>query len=81
MTVYETDRREFCGLACVIQKRRISGVWQQRHIWFPPTTHITQPTPEEWIRAAIQRTPTPDWTVAPDPDRYGATEAREGIHA
>jgi hypothetical protein len=56
MKIYETDFRKFSGLCCKIQMRQVSGVWQQRHIWFPPTPHVTTKSVEPWIKS-IQTPP------------------------
>ena len=52
MNALQTDIIETAGLRYRVQLRCVSGVWQQRHIWYPPTPHVAEPTAEEWIRGA-----------------------------
>lgn len=59
--IFETDLLRFSGLACKIQMRSVMGVWQQRHIWFPPTPNISEKSVEKWIRSM---------QVPPDPRRF-----------
>ena len=45
--MHETDILRFSGLTCRIQMRRVSDIWQQRHIWY----NGSKKTAEPWIRS------------------------------
>jgi len=50
--VYTTEIREHNGLKYRIEMRRNTGIWQQRHIWYPtPESHFTEITADRWIRS------------------------------
>lgn len=51
MEIFETKLLKFSGLCCKIQMRNVSGIWQQRHIWYPPTPFITEERIDPWIRS------------------------------
>ena len=57
MSTYQTDITEAAGLRYRVQLRCVSGVWQQRHVWYPApaTPYFTEPAAEEWIRGAPPR--------------------------
>ena len=60
-TVYETEVISAAGLCYKIQKRQIYGVWQQRHIWYPPTTGVADTDIQDWISTGV---------LEPDMDLY-----------
>lgn len=51
MEIYETDRLTFSDVCCKIQMRYRSGVWEQRHIWYPPTLAVIEESIGPWIRS------------------------------
>lgn len=70
MEVYQTRIFEASGLKYRIQMRQNSGLWQQRHIWFPaPSTYVSEPRAGEWI-LSTQIPPGESYmsTDAPDAD-------------
>lgn len=57
MRTYETRIKDNGDLRYKIQLRCVSGVWQQRHIWYPPTPNVRSPTAEPWIRSTQSGNP------------------------
>ncbi|MDE2980845.1 MAG: hypothetical protein OXU74_06585 [Gemmatimonadota bacterium] len=68
-TYYETGVTDNGPLRYRVQLRqRERYVVDQRHIWYPPTPHVSKPTAEDWIPSAGHRIPEHFRKVA-DPDR------------
>tara|TARA_Y100000310_G_scaffold54162_1_gene49692 strand:+ start:717 stop:1352 length:636 start_codon:yes stop_codon:yes gene_type:complete len=87
--VYETSPRNIRRddgetIRCTIQMRRISGIWQQRHIWHPPTPHVKGTYAEAWIRS-IQSGPGQGYHLAKRPEEpeptTTSTRVRDGCFA
>lgn len=51
MRTYETRIITNGDLRYKIQLRLNEGIWQQRHIWYPPTAYVTCETADPWIRS------------------------------
>lgn len=62
MKVLTTRIIEHHGLKYRIEMRDNSGVWQQRHVWYPaPATFVNCETAEEWILSSPTGPPRPDY--------------------
>ena len=67
--VYETSVSTLDDLTFRIQLRRVAGVWQQRHIWYPPTPYVDAPRADPWIRSVqFAGDPKPHYALTDNPD-------------
>jgi len=67
MTDFETPTVEHSGLRYKIQFRQVSGVWQQRHVWYPcdnpayPFANVYRVDP--WIKSLPSGPPEHAYSV------------------